>query len=47
MLVRFSGSKPVMWTLVAIAAVVLIGFGIFAWRDVRESMLADEERLRR
>jgi hypothetical protein len=31
-----------MWTLFAIAAVVLVVFGIFAWHDVRRSALTDK-----
>ena len=34
--------NAVMWTLFAIAAVVLVAFGIFAWHDVRQSALADK-----
>ena len=42
-----TGSKArAMWTLVTIAAVVLMAFGLFAWRNVRQAVLKDEERLR-
>jgi hypothetical protein len=35
-----------MWMLFAIAAVVSVAFGAFAWYEARRSALTDEEQTR-
>jgi hypothetical protein len=40
------GRKPAMWMLFAIAAVVSVAFGAFAWYEARRSALTDEEHTR-